>query len=97
VICKRSHSYRKVGAVDASSKTGAAMPEYFFAIRCSDGEHKKERDATLEDGAAALQYACGMAQELSVSGEHDDPGLMVTVRDEMRQIVLSIPLRPACA
>jgi hypothetical protein len=73
------------------------MPEYFFAIRCSDREHEKERVATLHDGAAALEYACGMAQELRTDGGYNDPGFVVTVRNEMRQIVLSIPFLPACA
>jgi hypothetical protein len=73
------------------------MPQYFFAVRCSDLEHEKERAATLNDSAAALEYACGMAQELRTNGGYNDPGLVVTVRNEMRQIVLSIPFHPACA
>jgi hypothetical protein len=84
----------------AKSKSGErreAMPEYFFAVRCPDGKHQRERAATLNDRAAALEYACCMAQELRVSGGHDDPGLIVTVRDEMQRIVLSIPFLPACS
>jgi hypothetical protein len=73
------------------------MPKYFFAVRRSDLEHENERAATLNDSAAALEYACSLAQELRASGGHNDPRLVVTVRNEMRQIVLSIPFHPACA
>ena len=59
--------------------------------------HENERAATLNDSAAALEYACSLAQELRTNGGHNDPGLVVTVRNEMRQIVLSIPFHPACA
>jgi hypothetical protein len=38
-----------------------------------------------------------MVRELRTNGGYDDPELLVTVRNEMRQIVLSIPFLPACA
>jgi hypothetical protein len=72
------------------------MPQYYFTIRSSDHEHKNEHCAVLQDVAAALDYACQMVRELSVNG-YNDPRLLVSVRDEMRQIVLSIPFLPACA
>ena len=50
----------------------------------------------LQDVAAALDYACRMVRELSVSG-YNDPGLAVSVRNEMREIVLSVPFLAACA
>ena len=73
------------------------MPEYFFAVRRSDQEHLDERATALNDNAAALDYACHMVRELRANGGYDDPRSVVTVRNEMRQIVLSIPFLPACA
>jgi hypothetical protein len=73
------------------------VPEYFFAVRRSDQEHLDERATALNDNAAALDYACHMVRELQANGGYDDPRLVVTVRNEMRQIVLSIPFLPACA
>jgi hypothetical protein len=73
------------------------MPEYLFAVRRSDQVHQDERATALDDIAAALDYACRMVRELRANGGYDDPDLQVTVRNEMRQIVLSIPFLPACA
>jgi hypothetical protein len=42
-------------------------------------------------------YACHMVRELRANGGYDDPRLVVTVKNEMSQIVLSIPFLPACA
>jgi len=67
------------------------MPEYFFAIRRSGQEYLDERATALNDIAAALDYACRMVRELRANGEYDDPDLLMTVRNEIRQIVLSIP------
>jgi hypothetical protein len=72
------------------------MPQYYFAIRSCDDERKAERCAVLQDVSAALDYTCRMVRELSANG-YNDPRLLVTVRNEMRQIVLSIPFLPACA
>ena len=73
------------------------MPEYFFAIRRSGQEHLDERATALNDIAAALDYACHLVRKLRANGRYDDPDLLVTVRNETRQIVLSIPFLPACA
>jgi hypothetical protein len=51
----------------------------------------------LQDAAAALDYACQMVRELSVDGRYNDPGLIVSVRNEMREIVLTVPFLAACA
>jgi hypothetical protein len=72
------------------------MPQYYFAVRSCDHEHKEERSAVLQDVAAALDYACGMVRELIANG-YNDPGLLVSVRNEMREMVLSVPLLAACA
>jgi hypothetical protein len=70
------------------------MPRYYFTIR--SGDHEDERCAELQDASAALDYACCIAQELSVN-KYNDPGLLVSVRNEMRETVLSIPFLAACA
>ena len=62
----------------------------------TDHEHKDEYCAVLQDVAAALDYACRIARELSDNG-YNDPGLLVSVRNEMREIVLSVPFLAACA
>jgi hypothetical protein len=72
------------------------MPRYYFTVRSCEQGHEGERCAVLQDGAAALDYACRMVRELSVSG-YSDPGLLVSVRNEMRELVLSVPFLAACA
>jgi len=74
----------------------ATMPQYSFTIRSCDHERKDEHRVVLRDVSAALDYACRMVRELTASG-YNDPGLLVIVRNEMRQRVLSIPSLPACA
>jgi hypothetical protein len=75
---------------------GAIMPQYYFAIRSGDCEDEDERCVVLQDVAAALDYACGIVRELSVSG-YNDPGLAVSVRNEKRELVLSVPFLAASA
>ena len=50
----------------------------------------------LQDVAAALDYACCLARELSVN-KYGDPRLAVSVRNEKREMVLSVPFLAACA
>ena len=71
------------------------MPQYSFTIRSSDHEDN-ERCVVLQDVAAALDYACCMARELSVD-KYGDPALAVSVRNEKRELVLSVPFLAACA
>ena len=72
------------------------MPQYYFTIRSGDREDDDERCVVLQDVAAALDYACGIVRELSVN-KYDDAGLAVIVRNETREIVLSVPFLAACA
>jgi hypothetical protein len=71
------------------------MPQYYFTIRSGDREHEDEHSAVLQDAAAAFDYACRLVRELN--GRYNDPGLLVSVRNEMRETVLSVPFLPACA
>jgi hypothetical protein len=71
------------------------MPQYFFTVRAGDGE-PPERVAELTGVAAALAYACEMARELNTGiGPH--LASLVSVMDEGRQVVLSVPILAACA
>jgi hypothetical protein len=75
---------------------GAIMPQYYFTIRSGDHEDEDERCVVLQDVAAALDYACCLARELSVN-KYGDPRLAVSVRNEKREMVLSVPFLAACA
>jgi hypothetical protein len=82
---------------ESNNNWESRLPQYFFAIHWSDHEEDDERGTALEDDAAALDYACRMIRELIASGGYDDPRLVVKVRNEMHQIVLSVPFLAACA
>ena len=73
------------------------MPQYVFTIRASNEDVGAERAAVLKDDAAALAYACQLAQELVQSVNCRDPGMLIKVRDNIRPMVLSIPILAACA
>lgn len=73
------------------------MPRYYFTIRWSDREDIDPQGTELADDDAALDYGCRMVQRLQASGGYDDPGLILEVRNEKREMVLSIPFLPACA
>ncbi len=74
------------------------MRQYFFTIRADSLDPDvAERAVMLSDDAAALAYACEMAQELMQKMDCVDLSLLVKVRDETRAMVLSIPCFAACA
>ena len=70
---------------------------YYFTIRSSDDEDIDPQGTELTDDDAALDYACRMIQWLRTSGGYDDPGLMLQVRNEKREMVLFVPFLPAYA
>ena len=72
------------------------MPQYFFTVRAADGS-ASERVAELSDDTAAQAYAFEVARELSQGVALTDGGSLLKVRDEIRPMVFSIPLFPACA
>jgi hypothetical protein len=100
-VIRLSHDAANESSVEDSSRAvltvigGAIMPKYYFTIRSGDHEDD-ERCVVLQDVAAALDYACCIARELSLN-KYGDPGLAVSVRNEMREIVLSVPFLAACA
>ena len=73
------------------------MPQYFFTIR---GRARVEDDPTgtdLPDVAAALSRAEYTIRELrKKSGYKNDLALMMIVRDQTGQTVLSLPFFPGC-
>ena len=73
------------------------MSRYFFAIRWPDREDSDRFGTSLPDDAAALDYAIRMVRQLRRGGKHSDPGLMMTVRNEMLERVLSLPFLAGCA
>ena len=72
------------------------MPRYFFTIR---GRAKVEDDLAgtdLPDAAAALSYAEYTIRELRKKSVYNDLALMMFVKDQARQTVLSLPFFPGC-
>jgi hypothetical protein len=73
------------------------MPRYFFTIHGQDRVADDPEGTYLPDAAAALSYAEYTIRELrKKSGYKDDLSLMMFVRDEAQQTVLSLPFFPGC-
>jgi tellurite resistance protein len=70
------------------------LSRYYFTIRWSDHEDIDQQGTELADDDAALDYACRMIRRLQASGGHNDPGLILEVRNEKREMVLFIPFLP---
>ncbi len=70
------------------------MPRYFFTIR-GRNRVKDDHDGTnLPDVAAALSNAEEKIRQLRTQSAYDDPTLMMIVKDEAGQTVLSLPFFP---
>ena len=70
------------------------MPRYFFTIH---GRAQVEDDPAgtyLPDPAAAFSYAEYAIRELRKKSGYNNPALMMIVKDEARQTVLSLPFFP---
>ena len=73
------------------------MPRYFFTIRRQDRFENGPDSAYLPDAEAALFYADYTIGELrKKSGYEDDLSLMMIVKDQAGQTVLSLPFFPGC-
>jgi hypothetical protein len=68
-----------------------AVPRYFFNIRSLDRENSDRLGTSLPDDAAALDHAVRIIRDLRQEGGHEDPGLMMIVRNEIPKTVLSLP------
>jgi hypothetical protein len=74
------------------------VARYFFIIRRSDrGFEDNPLGIDLPDVTAALSYAEHMIGKLHDEGRDGDAELMMIVKDETQQTVLSLPFLPACA
>lgn len=67
------------------------MPRYFFNIRRLDREDSDLRGVALPNDAAVLDHAICLIKGLRRGGEHNDPALMMIVRNESLKTVLSLP------
>jgi hypothetical protein len=73
------------------------MPRYFFTIHGCDQVEDDPAGTYLPDAEAALSYAEYTIQELrKKSCYKDDLALMMLVKDQARQTVLSLPFFPGC-
>ncbi len=75
------------------------MPRYFFTIHGQDRVADDAEGTYLLDEAAALSYAEYTIRELRKKSRYtydNDPALMMIVKDEARQTVLSLPFFPGC-
>jgi len=73
------------------------MPRYSFTIHGRDRVADDPDGTYLPDVAAALSYAEYTIRELrKKSGYKNDLALMMIVRDQTGQTVLSLPFFPGC-
>ena len=70
------------------------MPQYYFTIRRPGRVKNDPLGTNLPDVAAALSYAECKIVELRKESLYNDPALMMTVKDEARRMVLSLPFFP---
>jgi hypothetical protein len=74
------------------------MPRYFFTIRRLDSEIEDDpQGMILPNDAAALSHAEHEIRELQKGDGYDDPKLIMIVKSEIHQPLLSLPFLPACA
>ena len=72
------------------------MPQYFFTIRGRADVEDGPAGTYLPDVAAALAHAEYTIRELRKKSGYNDPALMMIVKDEAQQTVLSLPFFPGC-
>jgi uncharacterized protein DUF6894 len=75
------------------------MPRYFFTIHRQDQVGNDPDGTYLPDAEAARSYAEYTIRELRKKfgcTYNNDPALMMIVKDEARQTVLSLPFFPGC-
>ena len=72
------------------------MPRYFFTIH-RQGRAENDPDGTyLPDTGAALSYAEYTIRGLRKKSGYNDLALMMFVKDQAGQTVLSLPFFPGC-
>ena len=78
-----------------SLETGRSM-RYFFTIHGQDRVADDPEGTYLPDEAAALSYAEYTIRELRKKSVYNDLALMMFVKDQAGQTVLSLPFFPGC-
>ena len=71
------------------------VPRYFFTISWLNGIKEDPHGIYLVNVAAARSYAERRIGELQNESRYDHPDLMMIVKDEFRQTILSLPFPPA--
>lgn len=75
-----------------SARETIAVPQYFFTIQASNGNHEDDRiGKVFPDIMAALAQAERMICELRKEGGYDDTGLNMLVKDQTQRTVLFLP------
>jgi hypothetical protein len=92
----RGESGIKAGAHPSCLETGRSMPRYFFTIHGQNRVKDDPEGTYLQDEAAALSYAECTIRELRKKICYNDLALIMFVKDEARQTVLSLPFFPGC-
>ena len=72
------------------------MLRYFFTIHGQERVTDDPEGTYLPDAAAALSYAEYTIRELRKKSGYNDLGLMMFVKDQAGQTVLSLPFFPGC-
>ena len=72
------------------------MPRYFFMIHGQDRVTDDSEGTYLPDESAALSYADYTIRGLRKKSGYDDLALMMFVKDQAGQTVLSLPFFPGC-
>ena len=73
------------------------MPRYFFTIHRQDRAENDPEGTYLQDAEATLSYADYTIRELRKKSVYeDDLSLMMIVKDQAGQTVLSLPFFPGC-
>jgi hypothetical protein len=101
------HSYARHIKVTVGEKDGVDIwracvggdfvPEYFFVVQRKDQEETRPSAVVLPNDAAALRHAERTIAELQTEKINFDPMGFVIVRNEMNEVILSVPFLPACA
>jgi hypothetical protein len=74
-----------------------ATSRYFFNIRRFDCEHRDACGEVLLNDTAALDHALSIIKSLKIKSEHGPSGMMMIVRNENFERVLSLPFLAGCA
>lgn len=75
----------------------SVVSRYFFSVRWPDRVDGDLLGTVLTDDAAALAHAIDVIRELKQGSGHNDPRIMMIVRNEKLKTILSLPFFAGCA